>query len=166
MSKKPPAGETARKALWLVLAAVFLAAAVNLLHPKRISWVEDWAGRVEAQAVAGKVPLVQLSGMIDFLRDGSRLFVDARPAAEYAHAHLPGAVSLPFETLEQHSAMLALVLASGKPPVIYCTGPECDDSLLLALRLRELGRTDAAVFTGGMELWQAELLSTEGEAVQ
>lgn len=166
MSKKPPAGETARKALWLILAAVILAVAVNLLHPKRIPWVEDWANRVEAQAVAEQVPLVQLSGMLNFLRDGSRLFVDARPAEEYAKGHLPGAISLPFETLNQHAGIVAQVLASDKPPVLYCTGPECDDNLLLALELRKLGRNDIAVFIGGMELWQSELLSTEGEAVQ
>ncbi len=163
MSKKPPAGETARKALWLILAALILAVAVNLLHPKRIPWVDDWANRVEAQAVAEKVPLVQLSDMLNFLRDGSRLFVDARPADEYAKSHLPGAISLPFQSLEETSV---LALPLGKPLVIYCTGPECDDSLLLAIELRKLGREDVAVFIGGMELWQAELLGAEGEAAQ
>jgi rhodanese-related sulfurtransferase len=166
MSKKPPAGETARSALWLILAAMILAAAVNLLHPKRIPWVADWANRVEAQAVAEQVPLVQLPDMLNFLRDGLRLFVDARPTEEYAKGHLPGAISLPFEKLDQHASIVAQVLTSAKPPVLYCTGPECDDSLLLALELRKLGRDDIAVFIGGMELWQAELLSTEGEAVQ
>jgi len=163
MSKKPPAGETARKALWLILAALILAVVVNLLHPKRIPWVDDWANRVEAQAVAEKVPLVQLSDMLNVLRDGSRLFVDARPADEYAKSHLPGAISLPFQSLEETSV---LALPLGKPLVIYCTGPECDDSLLLAIELRKLGRADVAVFIGGMELWQAELLGAEGEAAQ
>jgi len=163
MSKKPPAGETARKALWLILAALILAVVVNLLHPKRIPWVDDWANRVEAQAVAEKVPLVQLSDMLNVLRDGSRLFVDARPADEYAKSHLPGAISLPFQTLEETSVT---ALPLDKPLVIYCTGPECDDSLLLAIELRKLGRADVAVFIGGMELWQAELLGAEGEAAQ
>ncbi len=163
MSKKPPAGETARKALWLILAALILAVVVNLLHPKRIPWVDDWANRVEAQAVAEKVPLVQLSDMLNVLRDGSRLFVDARPADEYAKSHLPGAISLPFQSLEETSV---LALPLGKPLVIYCTGPECDDSLLLAIELRKLGCADVAVFIGGMELWQAELLGAEGEAAQ
>jgi rhodanese-related sulfurtransferase len=166
MSKKPSAGETARKAMWLILAAVVLAVAVNLVHPKRIPWAGDWANRVEAQAVAEKVPLVQLSDMLNVQRDGSRLLVDARSAEEYALAHLPGAVSLPFETLEQHSATVTQVLASGKPPVLYCTGPECDDGLMLAMHLRELGCKEVAVFIGGMELWQSELLRTEGENVQ
>jgi rhodanese-related sulfurtransferase len=166
MSKKPTAGETARKTLWLILTAVLLALVVNLIHPKRIPWVENWGSRVEARAVAEQVPLVLLSDMLNFLRDGSHLFVDARPAGEYAPAHLPGAVSLPFRTLEKYPVVTAQVMASGKPPVLYCTGPECEDCLLLALHLRKLGRKDVSVFIGGMKLWQSELLSTEGEAVQ
>lgn len=166
MNKKPSPGETARKALWLILAALVLAVAVNLLHPKRIPWVGDWANRVEAQAVAEHMPLVQLADLLKMLRDGSHLLVDARPADEYVPAHLPGAISLPFQTLEKYPAVVAQVLASEKPPVVYCTGPECDDSLLLALELRTLGRSDIAVFIGGMELWQEELLDTEGEAAQ
>ena len=163
MSRNSSAGDTARKALWLILAALILAAAVNLLHPRRIAWVEDWAHRVEAQAVAENIQLVQLSDMLHILRDGSRLFVDARPAEEYTKSHLPGAVSLPFQTLEETSVS---ALPLDKPLVIYCTGPECDDSLLLAMELRALGREDVSVFIGGMELWQSELLSTEGEAVE
>ena len=166
MSKKPAAGETARKILWLVLTAALLAAVINLVHPKRIPWVENWGSRVEAQAVIEQMPLVQLSDMLNFLRTGSRLFVDSRSAEEYARAHLPGAVSLPFQTLEKYPAAVAQILASGKPPVFYCTGSECDDSLLLALHLRKLGCKDVSVFIGGMNLWQSELLSTEGEAVQ
>jgi rhodanese-related sulfurtransferase len=166
MSKKPTAGETARKILWMILTAVLLAAVVNLIHPKRIPWIENWGSRVEAQAVTEQMPLVQLADMLNFLRKGSHLFVDARPADEYVRSHLPGAISLPFQTLEKYPAVVAQVLASGKSPVLYCTGPECDDSLLLALHLRKLGRKDVSVFIGGMELWQSELLSTEGEAAQ
>jgi rhodanese-related sulfurtransferase len=155
-----------KQILILTGVSILLAAAVNLIHPAGLPWVEDWGSRVEAQAVREEIALVQLADMLNFLRDSSRLFVDARSAAEYARGHLPGAVSLPFETLEEHPAAVAQILASGKPPVFYCSGPECDDSLLLAIELRKLGRNDGAVFIGGIELWQSELLNTEGEAVQ
>jgi len=150
----------------LILIGVAIGAAVliNLVHPKRIPWVQDWGSRVEAQAVSEEIPLVQLADMLKFLRDGSRLFVDARSAEKYARGHLPAALSLPFETLDDQTEAVAAVLASERPPVFYCSGPECDDSLLLALHLRELGCEDGAVFIGGMELWQSELLITEGEA--
>lgn len=159
------------KILWLQIliligAGLLLAAAVNLIHPARLPWVQDWAHHVEAQAVREGIPVVYLADMLEFMRADSRLFVDARPAAEYARAHLPGALSLPFDTLDDYPETMAEVLASARPPVVYCSGPECDEALLLALRLRAAGCGDAAVFTGGMELWQSELLSTEGETVQ
>ncbi|MEI8206396.1 MAG: rhodanese-like domain-containing protein [Kiritimatiellales bacterium] len=166
MSKKPTAGDLAHKTLWLILIAALLAVVINLVHPKRIPWIENWGSRVEAQAVAEQMPLVQLSDILKSLRGGSHLFVDARPAEEYVRAHLPDAVSLPFQTFEKYPAALAQVLTSDKPLVFYCTGLECDDSLLLALHLRKLGRKDVSVFIGGMKLWHAELLNTEGETVQ
>jgi len=166
MSKKVPASETARNAFILIVAAILLVGGVNWVHPKRIPWVEDWGNRVEAQAVQEGVALVQLSEVIHILRDDSRLLVDARPADDYARSHLPGAISLPFEALAIYPEVLIQVVSSPKAPVLYCSGPECDDSLLLALELRKLGRADGAVFIGGMELWQSELLTVEEGVAQ
>jgi rhodanese-related sulfurtransferase len=157
MSKKPTAGETARNILWLISAALILAVAVNLISPKRIPWTEDWSARVEARAVEEGVALAQLADMIDFLRDGSRLIVDVRPAADYALGHIPGAVSLP------HTATLPEWLSNPALPVVfYGSGPDDENALELARVVRR-----AALFIGGMERWQAELLEAEeGGAAQ
>ena len=37
--------------------------------------------------------------------------------------------------------------------VIYCTGPECDDSELLARELYAIGFTNIMVYKGGYEEW-------------
>ncbi len=153
--------KTVKQVFILIGVAVLLAGLVNLVHPARIPWVEDWANRVEAQAVSEKIALVQLSEMLDFLREDSRLLVDARSAAEYARGHIPGAISLPFESMERVPQVITQVLASEKPPIFYCSGVECEDSLLVALELRKLGRMDVAVFMGGIEVWRSELLSVE-----
>lgn len=157
MSKKISAGNTARKVLWLLLAAVLVAAGINLLLPGRVAWVEDRAGRLETAAVAAGIRLEQLSDMIGFLRDGSRLFVDARSRAAYEQGHLPEAVSVPYGA----ESGLTVLLKSARPPVVYCSGSECSLALDLAKKVRDLGRTDVAVFIGGMELWQAEMLPVE-----
>ena len=153
--------KTVKQVFILIGIAVLFAGLVNLIHPNRIPWVEDWGHRVEAQAVSEKVALVQLSGLLDFLREDSRLLVDARPAEEYARGHIPSAISLPFESMAMVPEVITQVLASEKPPIFYCSGIECEDSLLVALELRKLGRSDVAVFVGGIELWRAELLSEE-----
>lgn len=163
MNKKPFALETFRRFFWLILAAVLLAGIVNLVHPKRIPWVENWGGQVEAQAVEEGISLVQLAGVIDILRTGSRVLIDARPAMEYARGHIPSAVSVPFESVAVNGTVPVELLRAGPGLVFYCSGPECDDSLLLAIVAREIGRNDVAVFVGGMELWTSELLAVEEE---
>ena len=145
--------KTAKQVLILIGVSLLIAGGINLIHPNRIPWVEDWASHVEAQAVSEKVALVQLSEVLDFLREDSRLLVDARSAAEYANGHIPGAVQASAERME--------LLNDPRPLVLYCTGLECEDSLLLALELRELGREDVALFIGGMDLWRSEMLSVE-----
>jgi len=147
--------KTGKQVLILIGIAVLVAGAVNIIHPERIPWVEDWGNRVEARAIQEGVALVQLSEMLEFLREDSRLFVDVRSAKEYERGHLPGSVSA--------TAGLTAVLGDTRPLVLYCSGPECEDNLLLALELRKLGRTDVALFIGGMDLWRSEFLALEGD---
>ncbi|MBL7016946.1 MAG: hypothetical protein ISR84_05255 [Kiritimatiellales bacterium] len=161
MNKKTTAGDTAKKTVWLILAAVILAVGVNMLHPGRIPWVEDWGSRVEAQAVEEGIELVQLSGVIDLLRNGSRILIDVRSFDEYIRGHIPGAASVPFELIAANGTIPIELLRAGPGLVFYCSGPECDDSLLLAIAAREIGRDDVAVFIGGMALWESEWLAVE-----
>jgi len=147
--------KTAKQAFILIGVALLLAGGINLIHPERIPWIDDWANRVEAQAVEEGVALVQLSEVLEFLREDSHLFVDARSAKEYAQGHIPSAVQASVERTE--------LLNETRPLVLYCTGVECEDSLLLALELRKLGREDVALFIGGMDLWRSELLAVEGD---
>ncbi len=51
------------------------------------------------------------------LARGAQL-VDVLPAAEYAEAHLPGAISIPLKTLDAASTMR---LRRDRPVVVYCS---------------------------------------------
>ena len=153
--------KTGKQILILVGIAIGIAGVTNWIHPKRIPWVGDWAHRVEAHAVREKIPLVQLSEMIEFLRSGSHQFVDARSADAYQRGHIPTALSVPFEAVEEGGAVEGL--HSSRPLVLYCSGVDCDDSLFLAIHLRDLGCDSVAVFVGGMDLWKSEMLTVERE---
>jgi rhodanese-related sulfurtransferase len=50
------------------------------------------------------------------LDEGAQL-VEVLPAAEYREEHLPGAVSIPLDSLDAHSASS---LDKGRPVVVYC----------------------------------------------
>lgn len=72
----------------------------------------------------------------DEVREGIQneqiLLIDARPEDEYQAGHLPGAISLPVDTISRRINQLPM----GKTVVTYCRGPVCVDadeaSLLLA----------------------------------
>jgi rhodanese-related sulfurtransferase/biotin operon repressor len=55
------------------------------------------------------------------LRSGETVVLDVRPAAEYVGGHLPGAVHIPLEELEQRLAELP----RDREVVAYCRGQYC-----------------------------------------
>jgi len=82
---------------------------------------------------------------------GEVLVLDVRPPVEYAHGHLPGAVSLPIEDLPHRLEELP----RDRPIIAYCRGPYClfaDEAVAL---LRRHG-FDAIRLEGGWPEWQAE----------
>lgn len=90
------------------------------------------------------------------LRAGDVVVLDVRPEPEYAAGHIPGALSLPVQTLE---ARLAEV-PSGAQVVAYCRGPYCvyaDD----AVRLLAGSGRPAARLEDGFPEWAAANLPVE-----
>jgi DNA-binding transcriptional ArsR family regulator/rhodanese-related sulfurtransferase len=55
------------------------------------------------------------------LRSGSVVLVDVRPAPEYTAGHIAGAISIPYDELEERLRELP----RGKEIVAYCRGPYC-----------------------------------------
>lgn len=82
------------------------------------------------------------------------MFVDARPADEYGKGHIPESISLPFDTLDEQFEVFDQVLSSAGPVVVYCRNRECDDALLLALELRNMGKSNLLYYVDGFELWE------------
>lgn len=75
------------------------------------------------------------------------LTLDVRPALEYAAGHLPGAISLPVDTLD---AGLADLPAEGDF-VTYCRGPQCVYAYQAIEALRPTGRRVRRLDGGFME---------------
>jgi len=69
------------------------------------------------------------------VRQGEVVVLDVRPPDEYAAGHIPGAVSIPIEELEQRLQELP----PGREVVAYCRGPYCLFSRQAVERLRSHG---------------------------
>jgi rhodanese-related sulfurtransferase len=138
----------------ILLTSAVLAVTANLVHPRRIPWVQRWDRYIEARAAEEKIEAVPLSKALDFLFAGSHRFVDARSAKEYMQGRIKGAVSLPFNALAENLEALELVLGTKQPAVIYCRNRDCDDALMLALELRDMGKSNLVLYIDGYEIWQ------------
>lgn len=92
------------------------------------------------------------------------VLVDALPPIAYAGAHLPGAINIPPERVDE--------LAERRIPdpaaevVVYCAGPDCDSSVEVAEGLVGLGYRQVFHFSGGKEDWKAAGLPFEGGRVK
>src|ERR671911_2183480 len=77
---------------------------------------------------------VDAMGLMERLNDGSVVVLDVRPKAEYRAGHIPGALSVPVDTLE---AALQ-TLPRDREIVAYCRGPYCvfSDEAVALLRAR------------------------------
>ncbi|OGR32539.1 MAG: hypothetical protein A2091_06220 [Desulfuromonadales bacterium GWD2_61_12] len=107
---------------------------------------------VAAQAEAFPEP-ASLAEVRELLAAGA-LAVDARAAEQYAAGHLPGAVSLPLESMMAGDNGLATALPAGRTLVVYCSGYGCTDSFDLAVLLLQAGYRDVRVFEGGVPAWR------------
>ena len=83
--------------------------------------------------------------------------VDVRPAEEYAAGHLPGAISVPLDELEQRLSELP----KRREVVAYCRGPYCALAPAAVRRLRARGYR-ARPLEGGLPEWAAEGRPVEG----
>jgi len=89
-----------RRAFWLVVLAL-------LLGPPVLGQVADETA----------VPRISVADLKKAADTGQVLIVDVRDAGSYAEGHLPGAINIPLEALQQK---LATLKAAKKPIVAYC----------------------------------------------
>lgn len=68
-------------------------------------------------------------------RDGLVTVLDVRPREEFAAGHVPGAINVPLDELEQHLQELP----RGQEVVAYCRGPYCVLAFEAVARLRAEG---------------------------
>lgn len=101
-----------------------------------------------AEVEASDLPRDELQRLI---RRRRAYVIDVRPAVEYRHGHLPGAISIPVDDLPGELDKLP----RDRPIVAYCRGAYClfaDEAVAL---LRRHG-FDARRIEGGWPEWRAE----------
>lgn len=85
------------------------------------------------------------------LIEAGAVVVEALPEAYYREAHLPGALNLPHDQVDQ----LAPTLLGDVDAeiVVYCANRECQNSTIAAQRLTQLGYTRVYDYEDGKADW-------------
>jgi rhodanese-related sulfurtransferase len=95
--------------------------------------------------------------------DEELVVVDALPPISYAGSHLPGAVNIPPDAVDQRAPRL--IPDPTTEVVVYCQSPTCDASVEVAERLVELGYLNVRHYAGGKDEWREAGLPLEGGRV-
>ena len=80
-------------------------------------------------------------------------WIDARPTADFAREHVPGAINL---NAENWNGALTAVFERWQPPrpiIVYCS-PGCSAAAEAAAKLTGLGLEPVTVFEGGLDRWK------------
>ncbi len=139
----------------LVAFAACLAAGLllNDLRPEPLDLSYQTRGE-RLQNTDEVIPEVTFVEARRALAGGKPVFVDAREPDFFEEGHIAGAVNLPAsEALA--GGFAALPDDRRIPLIVYCSGGDCEDSLIVAAALRQSGFTDVSVFSGGWDEWSA-----------
>ena len=140
--------KTSRQILFIVLISIVFGALNNTLNPNKISLT----GKIKN--TESSIDTILLEKAYDFFISKEAKFVDARYKADYMAGHISGAISLPNDMFDQYYPELADVLGVNDRLIIYCSGPGCHLSAMLAETLRDLGHTKILLFEEGFFEWR------------
>jgi rhodanese-related sulfurtransferase len=79
-------------------------------------------------------------------------FIDARMPEEYSEGHIKGAINIPFDGDESYRSVLNS-FSKDEILVTYCSGTDCDLSILLGDELFNKGFKKVYIFFGGWNDW-------------
>lgn len=103
---------------------------------------------------------VQRGDVRELMEERNAQLVEVLPRQEYVWAHLPGAVHLPLEELDERAGELDRT----RPVVVYGRDETCDLGSRAARRLDGMGFTEVCDYAAGKMDWIAAGLPYEGKA--
>ena len=142
-----------RDIVLFALVAVVLGTVANLRPGRGLAWWGQgqqppqpgtdfqWIDALSADALRTALPTVAT--------------VDARPAADFAAAHVEGALSVPYT--ESSAALTDELLArlrGADAVIVYGATPDADTEQLLAQELRLAGVPPPHILVGGFPAWE------------
>jgi rhodanese-related sulfurtransferase len=109
--------------------------------------------------VDGEIGREELRARIE--RGDDFVLVDALGPQHYERSHLPGAINLPLEFVDEAEEVLP---DKGKEIVVYCMNEKCAASAEEVRELRAMGYENVRHYAAGKQDWLRAGLPVEGRA--
>jgi rhodanese-related sulfurtransferase len=111
--------------------------------------------------MAASVATIDRDALREKLERGDDVvLVDALSPLSYAMSHLPGAINIAPDWIDDRARRRIPNLDT--EIVVYCADSGCDSSTIVAERLVELGYRNVRHYAGGKRDWEAAGLPLEG----
>jgi rhodanese-related sulfurtransferase len=112
---------------------------------------------------SAKTAEISTQELREILANKSATVLDARPRAEFAVSHVPGALNVAAKPGAAASAYVSDVAEVGRllqerketPLILYCNGPFCGKSKRLSEELASAGYTNVRRYQLGIPVWRA-----------
>jgi rhodanese-related sulfurtransferase len=115
--------------------------------------------------VVAHLPPIEREELRRRLEAGDGLvLVDALAPIAYARSHLPGAINLVPEWVDERAP--TSIPDRDAEVVVYCLGPDCESSVDVGMRLVRLGYRNVRHYAGGKTDWVEAGLPLEGASAQ
>jgi rhodanese-related sulfurtransferase len=102
--------------------------------------------------VAASLPEIGRDELRERIESGDGLvLIDALAPMSFAHSHLPGAINLPPEWVDERGPRR--IPDQAAEIVVYCASTTCDSSVIVGNRLVELGYPNVRHYVGGKRDW-------------
>ena len=113
--------------------------------------------------MTGDLPQIGREALRQLIESGHALvLVDALAPMSYAHSHLPGAINLIPERVDDEARRR--IPDVDADVVVYCANEDCESSVEVAARLLELGYRNVRHYAGGKDEWRDAGLPLEGRS--
>ena len=146
----------------ILLIAAVVAVGVNRLRPDNT--LPLMATRLPAAAVQpeGQTDQVSIARARELFEQNAALFLDARSRDDYLKGHIRGALSLPWQEVDERFADISDKLGEDSIIITYCDGEGCLLSHHLAQYLKDMGFSRVRVLKNGWSLWRQNDFPVEG----
>ena len=149
------------KTALIILIGSAMGLIYNAVSPGGIALKGNWSPKITSDSLVvpygyeedGDPPAISLDYAMMKFQSRKTIFLDARYPEDFKAGRIKGAINLPYEESEEYAPQVLPKLPQEEEIIAYCDGTECEESLLLARELRELGYEDIKVFFGGWQEW-------------